>query len=49
MGQYNVFILALKEVLAVYTPLKMALILAVVVLVYRLPDIIIALNHWRSH
>jgi len=48
LEQYNVFILALKEILTVYTPLKMALILMSVMAVYRLPEIIKAIKEFRT-
>ena len=48
MEQYSVFILALKESVTVYTPLKMALIMMAVMFVYRLSEIIKALREWRQ-
>ena len=40
MEQYNVFIIVPKEILTGWIPLKIALLLVVIVIAYRLPEII---------
>ena len=46
MEQYNVFILVLKEILSLWTPLKITASVVAIIVAYRLPEIIAALqNH----
>jgi hypothetical protein len=40
----NVFIIVLKEILTVWIPLKIALLLVAIVIAYRLPEIITTLK-----
>ncbi len=48
MEQYNVLIIALKEILEAWTPFKLSMTLVLVVLAYRLPEIITALRLWKD-
>lgn len=48
MEQYNVFIVALKEILEKLTLIKIVSALSLCIITYRLPEIITAIRLWKD-